>query len=301
MLTANMIKEAARLHGACLCGIGSLDIFEGENIQRDPKMILPNAKCIIGFGFPVPRALYDSMDRGVQTMQYTSMGVKYIDEEFMEIFLLRLGALIEDNGYDACLQRSVPGMLIKGDKRTNPEVLDTYELALAEPVEEGKPAPDVMIDFAKAAKTCGIGFEGKSGHILAPKFGPYIRYCFIVTDAPLDLDAPLEAPICDDCGLCANACPGKAIDDNGIDTWQCAVYYKGAHKSNPLMTEEFLKGNPEREAILNGEKRFDAESAREIYPELKKFLPEFKGYAPCLCGKKCDYVCYKHLKEVGRI
>ena len=301
MLTANMIKEAARLHGACLCGIGSLDIFEGENIQRDPKMILPNAKCIIGFGFPVPRALYDSMDRGVQTMQYTSMGVKYIDEEFMEIFLLRLGALIEDNGYDACLQRSVPGMLIKGDKRTNPEVLDTYELALAEPVEEGKPAPDVMIDFAKAAKTCGIGFEGKSGHILAPKFGPYIRYCFIVTDAPLDLDAPLEAPICDDCGLCANACPGKAISDNGIDTWQCAVYYKGAHKSNPLMTEEFLKGNPEREAILNGEKRFDAESAREIYPELKKFLPEFKGYAPCLCGKKCDYVCYKHLKEVGRI
>lgn len=301
MLTANMIKEAARLHGACLCGIGSLDIFEGENIQRDPKMILPNAKCIIGFGFPVPRALYDSMDRGVQTMQYTSMGVKYIDEEFMEIFLLRLGALIEDNGYDACLQRSVPGMLIKGDKRTNPEVLDTYELALAEPVEEGKPAPDVMIDFAKAAKTCGIGYVGKSGHILAPKFGPFIRYCFIVTDAPLDLDAPLDAPICDDCGLCANACPGKAIDDNGIDTWQCAVYYKGAHKSNPLMTEEFLKGNPEREAILNGEKRFDAESAREIYPELKKFLPEFKGYAPCLCGKKCDYVCYKHLKEVGRI
>jgi epoxyqueuosine reductase QueG len=296
-----MIKEAARLHGACLCGIGSLDIFEGENIQRDPKMILPNAKCIIGFGFPVPRALYDSMNRGVQTMQYTSMGVKYIDEEYMEIFLLRLGALIEDNGYDACLQRSVPGMLIKGDKRTNPEVLDTYELALAEPVEEGKPAPDVMIDFAKAAKTCGIGYEGKSGHILAPKYGPYIRYCFIVTDAPLELDEPLNAPICDDCGLCANACPGKAIDDNGLDTWQCAVYYKGAHKSNPLMNDEFLKDDENREAILNGDMRFDAESARKIYPELKKFLPEFKGYAPCLCGKKCDYVCYKHLKEVGRI
>ena len=301
MLTANMIKEAARLHGACLCGIGSLDIFEGENIQRDPKMILPGAKCIIGFGFPVPRALYDSMNRGVQTMQYTSMGVKYIDEEYMEIFLLRLGALIEDNGYDACLQRSVPGMLIKGDKRTNPEVLDTYELALAEPVEEGKPAPDVMIDFAKAAKTCGIGYEGKSGHILAPKYGPYIRYCFIVTDAPLELDEPLNAPICDDCGLCANACPCKAIDDNGLDTWQCAVYYKGAHKSNPLMNDEFLKDDENREAILNGDMRFDAESARKIYPELKKFLPEFKGYAPCLCGKKCDYVCYKHLKEVGRI
>ena len=85
MLTAKMIKEAAEKHGACLCGIGSLDIFEGENIQRDPKMILPNAKCIIGFGFPVPRALYDSMNRGVQTMQYTSMGVQYTAAEYMQL------------------------------------------------------------------------------------------------------------------------------------------------------------------------------------------------------------------------
>ena len=67
------------------------------------------------------------------------------------------------------------------------------------------------------------------------------------------------------------------------------------------MNDEFLKGNPDREAILNGEYRFDAESARKLYPELKKFLPEFKGYAPCLCGKKCDKACFDHLKEVGRI
>ena len=60
--------------------------------------------------------------------------------------------------------------------------------------------------------------------------------------------------------------------------------------------EEFLKENPEREAILNGEKRFNAESAREIYKEMD-FLPNTQwGYAPCLCGKKCDVACYRHLK-----
>ena len=92
------------------------------------------------------------------------------------------------------------------------------------------------------------------------------------------------------------ACPGKAIDENGLDTWQCSVYYKGAHKSNPFITDEFLKNDPEREAILNGEKRFDAESARKIYGELK-FLPNTQwGYSPCLCGRKCDVACYKHLK-----
>ena len=52
--------------------------------------------------------------------------------------------------------------------------------------------------------------------------------------------------------------------------------------------------------ILAGEKRFTAEEARAIYPQLK-FLPRTQwGSAPCLCGKKCDLACYRHLtgKEI---
>ena len=64
------------------------------------------------------------------------------------------------------------------------------------------------------------------------------------------------------------------------------------------MTDSFLADHPEREAILDGEKRFDADSARALYPSLK-FLPDFTGYAPCLCGKACDVACYEHLKEAG--
>ena len=225
------------------------------------------------------------------------MGVKYIDEEMAEIFLLKIGGMIENEGYDACLQKAIPNLRIKGDKTTNPEVMDTYELIHAEPVDEGKPAPDVIIDFSKAAKACGIGEMGLSGKIINKEYGPFMRYCFIITDAPLEIDEPINKKICDNCGECVNACPGKAISENGLDSWQCAVYYKGAHKSNPFITDDFLKGNPEREAILNGDKRFDAESAREIFKEID-FLPNTQsGYVPCLCGKKCDYVCFKHLKE----
>ena len=35
------------------------------------------------------------------------------------------------------------------------------------------------------------------------------------------------------------------------------------------MTDDFLRDDPNREAILNGEMRFDAVSAREIYPKMK--------------------------------
>ena len=67
------------------------------------------------------------------------------------------------------------------------------------------------------------------------------------------------------------------------------------------MKDDFLKDDPQREAIINGEKRFDAESAKAIYPKLD-FLPKTHfGYLACLCGKACEIACYKHLKEQGKI
>lgn len=296
MLTAEIIKAKAKELGATVCGIGK--IYEETNPQRDPKMILPNAKCIIGFGFLVPKGIYMAMENNSQFYTYTSLGVKYIDEEMAEIFLLKMGGMIENEGYDACLQKAIPNLRIKGDKTTNPEVVDTYELIHAEAVEDGKPVPDVIIDFGKAARACGLGEMGMSGKIINRKYGPFMRYCFIITDAPLETDEEYKDNVCDNCGECQKACPGNAIDENGLNTWQCSVYYKGAHKSNPFMTDDFLKDDPEREAIINGEKRFDAESAREIYKKMD-FLPNTQwGYSPCLCGRKCDVACYKHIKGV---
>lgn len=298
MLTSQLIKEKAIEFGATVCGIGK--VYDEPDKQRDPKMILPNAKSIIGFGFAVPKGLYKAMEEKRQYYTYTTEGVKYIDDEFALIFLFKIGNLIENAGYDACLQRSVPGLRVKGDKTTNPEVLDTFEL-ISDPVEDGKPAPDIIIDFGKAAKACGLGEMGLNGKIIAKDHGPYMRWCFIITDAPLETDEPLTETLCDKCGACIKACPGKAVSENGLDTWQCAVYYKGAHKSNPFMTEDFLKGDPERELVINGEKRFDADSARAMYKKMN-FLPNTQsGYAPCLCGKKCDIACYNHLKEIKKI
>ena len=50
MLTAEFIKQKAKELGAMTCGIGDISYYEGCDPQRDPKRILPNAKCIIGFG-----------------------------------------------------------------------------------------------------------------------------------------------------------------------------------------------------------------------------------------------------------
>ncbi len=296
MITAEMIKEKAKELGAVLCGIGDIKLFEDVVPEHNPLSVLPNAKCIIGCALPVPKGFYKTMESKSQYYTYTSLGVKYIDETFAEIFLLKLGAMIENEGYDACLQRNVPGMKVSGDPSTNPEVKDVYELKFSSSVDGKKPAPEVIIDTERAAFACGLGKAGLHGKIITPDFGTFLRFVYIVTDAPLELDKPFEVEVCDGCGECIKACPGKAISSDGLDTWQCSVYYRGAHKSNPFMTEEFLKDNPEREAIINGEKRFDRNSARELYPDLR-FLPETHfGYVPCLCGKKCELACEKHRK-----
>ncbi|MDO4548693.1 MAG: 4Fe-4S binding protein [Clostridia bacterium] len=301
MLTRDLIRKRAFALGADLCGIGDIALFEGSPIQRNPKCILPNATCIIGFGFRVPKALYDQMGRGIQYYNYTSMGVKYIDEEYAEMFLLRMAGLIENEGYDACVQRNTSNIRIKGDKTQNPELFDTYELRYAAPVSPDKPVPDVIIDFPNAARICGLGSVSVKGNVLTRKFGPYVRFAFLITDAPLECDAPFEENLCDGCMECAKVCPGHAIDANGLDSWQCSVYYRGAHKSNPYMRDEILLDEPDRESILEGEKRFDAVSARKIYRKLD-FLPySINGYVGCMCAKACDRACYEHLERSGLI
>ncbi len=300
-MNAEFIKQKAKEFGASICGIGNPEYFRNDDPQHNPYSILPNAKSIIGFGIKVPRGLYNAMDNQRQYYNYTNLGVKYIDETFAEIFLLKMGGMIEDEGYDACLQRSVPGFKVKGDKSMNPEVNRIYELQFASPVAEGKPAPDVIIDYNKAAVVCGLGSVGLHNKVIVPKYGTFMRFVFIITDMELEFDEPFKEQLCDGCGECMKACPGKAIDEKGLDTWQCSVYYRGAHKSNPFITEEFLKDHPERETILNGEKRFDKDSALAIYDSLKILPNTHFGYVPCLCAKKCEMACYKHLKEAGRI
>ena len=150
MINAEIIKQKALEYGAAAVGIGDIRLFEGVEMQRDPLKILPDAKCIIGFLFRVPRALYRTMTEHTQYMQYTQIGVKYIDEDLSEIFLLKMGALIENEGYDACLQRNVSNLRIQGDHTTNPELVDTYELVNAEAGAPGKPAP-VPISITESA------------------------------------------------------------------------------------------------------------------------------------------------------
>jgi len=312
-ISSETVKHVARRLGADIVGVGDIRRYDGTVPGRDPRMIFPGARSVIGVAVRIPRGTMGVMAAGRQYYGYTAIGTKLISEDFFVSLLLRMARVIEDAGFEACLQRTCPNVVAGDDPGTNPEVTECMRLSRSISVDGRKPAPDVLIDFAQSAVICGMGSLGYRGNVLTPEFGPFQRLGFIITDAPLEPDEVLSQSLCDQCGECVDACPGHAIIRKTqsitvggrtfacgtYDPWQCSVYYRGAHRKNPYLRDDFLKDHPEREQILDGRKRFDESSARRIYAQLA-FLPATQyGYVPCLCGMACDVACCSHLREKG--
>jgi ferredoxin len=308
-----MVKKKAMDFGADIVGIGNINLFEGTPKHKDPRYIAPAAKTIIGLGFRILRGAFRGIESGAQYYQLPTMGGANIDMRYAPKVLRELACFLEDNGYEGAVQMAVNDRRHHFDYEPNPEMIITYEMN-TEPVEEGKPGPDVIIDHNQAAYICGLGEMGMGGFFLTPEFGPFQRFAFILTDADLETD-PIysEEKICDSCGKCLAGCPGKAIleektidkwagndlEHNKINKWQCSAYHAGAHTpTNPFAKDDLFRDLPDGDKIANGEKRLSPEEAIKI----KKIASKTYGgvgdnFGACLCGKSCMRECFIHLEE----
>ncbi|MCK5850196.1 MAG: epoxyqueuosine reductase [Kiritimatiellae bacterium] len=72
-------------------------------------------------------------------------------------------------------------------------------------------------------QAAGLGFIGRSGLLVHPKYGARMRYVSILTDMPLDVDQPYKGD-CGDCRACVALCPAKAIGESSKDLNLDACY-----------------------------------------------------------------------------
>lgn len=282
------IIEVLQRHGADLVGFAGIDRFD----DGSATMILPEAKTVIGIAFRVLRGSHRGTEEGTTYYQYTTTGVEILEETVMPTAMLKACAVLEDHGFAALPQRRNQMIMTEADS-TNPE-MDYSEIFRSVTAE-------VQLNFERAAVVCGLGERGLHGTLLTDDFGPFQRYCFILTDAELE-ETPLTAShLCDRCGKCVAACPGRAITTDGkIDRWQCAAYYKGANMSrNPFMPAEAFADDPARLDIISGEAKLSPKRARDIIDRIIFYPPAKHGYVSCICGKACDVACYIHLEEKG--
>lgn len=283
------ITEFAKKVGADGIGFAPVSRF-GENSVI--KEIMPEAKTVIGLLFRVLRGAYRGIEEGSTYYQYSTMGVEALEENVMPMVSLRVASLLEEEGFLALPQRRIQTVMAEDDD-VNPEV--NYN-AIYRGVKK-----ELQMDFDEAAVLTGLGERGLHGKVLNEEYGPFIRYCFILTDAEIEADEVKTPTLCDKCGKCVAACPGKAIDKDGnVDNWRCSVYYNGANGTkNPFMPPHAFADFDDRLEIIAGEAEITPERAKEILDAIH-FYPAIKhSYTPSICGRACDMACYIHLEEKG--
>ncbi len=282
------IIDCLKRHGADIVGFAPIERFT----DGIPQQIMPKAKTVIGVAFRVLRGSHRGIEEGTTFYQYTTTAVETIEENIMPMALLKACGVIEDQGYTAYPQRRNQLIMPETDS-TNPE-MDYTEIYRGI-------SNELHMNFDESAVLCGLGERGLSGSLLTDKFGPWQRYCFILTDAEIEPDPIVEPHLCDKCGKCVAACPGKALSAEGeLDRWQCATYYKGANMSrNPYMPPDAFMDDPERVKIIAGEAKLSPERAKEVIDQIVFYPPMKQGYVTSICGRACDIACYVHLEEKG--
>ena len=285
----NKIIELAKKCDADIVGFAPASRFDKDDaIFR----IFPGTKTVIGLAFRILRGIFRGVEEGTTYYQYTTMGVENLEETVMPMALLRVSNLIEEDGYIALPQRKSP-LILNEEGTTNPEVdyTDVYHGVKAEN----------QLDFLDCAVKCGLGEKSKIGSLLTEEYGPFVRYCFILTDMELEESPVLTPSLCDGCNECIKACPGRASADDGcIDSWRCAVYYNGANGTkNPFMPPEAYLDFDNRLDIINGNAKFDIDGAKDILDSTYFYPPAKHFYRTSICGRACDRACYIHLEEKG--
>ena len=267
-MNANDVKTMAKSLGADLCGIASMDRFEGAPKQQDPRYIFPAAKSAIVLGFRIPRGYFRGIEEGTYFAAYSGMGYGALTAIYMPMVMRELCCYIEDNGYEAA---PVPNMYLGSSILFKTQ---QDEPNRSRSVDGEKPHPDILVDFRVMAFAAGLGEFGWSKMFLTPEFGPRQRLVAILSDAPLDPDPLFDGKICDRCKRCVSECSGNAIsatETEGItiagrrvewgkfDAIKCSIAYRGGNPEyNPFMhsdakPEEFqgkYAGNPELDKVL---------------------------------------------------
>jgi epoxyqueuosine reductase len=196
----NEIKGFARSQGADLVGVAGIEVYSdylsevGKRSEKtrarpedymissddtsfferlsDPRETLPDAQAIIILGV----SAYDrnAVYKNLRQQLRGKVARTYSYYPVVRQVAEKVANLIEQSGYKA-----VPGQ-------------------------------NVPLKFV--ADRIGLGAYGKNGLLLTKQYGSYVGFRDVVTDMPIAPDRfEKMTPPCDDCELCLQACPTRAL------------------------------------------------------------------------------------------
>lgn len=278
MVTSQQVKQMAKNFGADLCGIASMDRFDGAPAQFDPRYIFPGAKALIMLGYRIPRGSLRGIEEGTFFINYSSMGYAGINLIYGPMVLWNMNRFLEDEGFE-----TVPIANMNGGEAVSP-LTGNFRQGWSMSVDGEKPHPDILISYRIAAFCAGLGEIGYSRLFLTPEFGPRVRFNLLLTAAPLEPDPIYNGPkLCDRCMLCTRDCSTGALSRTESVKINVAGHELEWAKFDPYACEVGVKGG------------FDGEYS----PFLQDYPHQF-GYGRAIEGARgCIRACMVHLEQRG--
>lgn len=191
------VKARALALGADLCGVASVDRFDGAPEGFHPLDVMPTCRSVVSFALRFPVGTL----RCASPVPYTR--VRNTITPRMDALALDLCLYLEEQGFASA---PVPANESQWDARTG--------------------RWRSIISQKHAAQAAGLGVIGRHSLLITPEYGSMVWLGAVLTEAELTPDALLPQ-VCADCGLCAAACPVHALEGSEMNQSACWDYAFG--------------------------------------------------------------------------
>lgn len=191
MLDSKKVKEILFALGADLCGIASMDRFDGAPKGYHPLDVLPTCKSVISFGcrFPVGTLICKS------DIPYTRVRNSITPK--MDAIALDFCIEMEKSQI-VCIP--IPTNESQWDKNTG-----RYRSVVSQ---------------KHMAQAAGLGTIGRHSLLITPEYGSMIWLGAVLCEQEFEPDE-MKKPLCDNCCLCVDACPINALENQEINQQAC--------------------------------------------------------------------------------
>lgn len=219
---SDQVKGHTKQLGADIVGIASTERFEGTPEGYRPTDLLEGAQSVVVFGIRNLLAVVNSSPSYV----YSKIGYYFLNR-YLDNIAYELGRFLDNRGF-VTLPLGAPQAeyIIENDEPGG--TIDRFR---------------GIFSLRHAAERAGLGRIGKSSLLITPQYGPRVRLGALITDALLMPDPLLEDTIClPKCRLCVEACPAKAITDQGhLNHIRCFMEEKKRYDFNKKRLKDMRK------------------------------------------------------------